>query len=227
MSSVNENTVRKSVKTDVPIFRDRLKTALEERDISQRQLALSMGKDPRTVNHVFKGPVHPDLGTLKDFCEKLGVSADWLLGLSENKEDDDVRPRTLHRFSHINEICSHEKRWFSIPTYAHPDSDYLAMAPMPTDTFEPNIMKGDLLTIDMSVKTINRPALYVTSWTVEPEVKYVNYMLKTVVDGKPKLAVKWLEGTKGKKLGLETFHFDTEDLLVWGSVVGRYTETVL
>jgi transcriptional regulator with XRE-family HTH domain len=50
-----EEILRKTVKTDVPVFRDRLREALTDRDMSQRQLALSMGKDPRTVNHVFKG----------------------------------------------------------------------------------------------------------------------------------------------------------------------------
>ena len=226
MSVVKENPLRKSVKTDVPLFRDRLRAALVEKDISQRQLALSMGKDPRTVNHVFKGPVHPDLGTLKDFCEKLGVSADWLLGLSENK-DDDIRPRTLHRFSHLNDICTHDKRWFSIPTYAHPDSEYLAMAPMPSDSFEPNITKGDLLTIDMSVNSITSAAVYVTAWKNEPETKYVNYMLKMVNEGVSRVAVKWLNGTKGERLGLETTVFDPEDLIVYGGGVGRYTESVL
>ena len=40
-----EEILRKTVKTDVPVFRDRLREALTDRDMSQRQLALSMGKD--------------------------------------------------------------------------------------------------------------------------------------------------------------------------------------
>jgi transcriptional regulator with XRE-family HTH domain len=226
MALESEIILRKTVKTDVPVFRDRLREALTDRDMSQRQLALSMGKDPRTVNHVFKGPVHPDLGTLKEFCQKLGVSADWLLGLSESKEES-PQPQTLHRFACIDDIDNHEKRLFSTPSYSHRNVQYLAMAPMPSDMFEPIIKKEDLLAIDMSVKKITHGGCYVTSWANEPEHLYVNYMMKTVFDNVDKYAVKWLAGTKGADLGIDTSYFDPADLIVHGLVVGRYTDSVL
>ena len=81
--------MRKTVKTAVPVFRERLHTALNAMEISQRKLAAKMGKDARTINHVFTGPVHPDLGTLKEFCSNLNVSADWLLGLTDTQESND------------------------------------------------------------------------------------------------------------------------------------------
>lgn len=226
MAHESENSLRKTVKTDVPVFRDRLREALTDRDMSQRQLAISMGKDPRTVNHVFKGPVHPDLGTLKEFCEKLGVSADWLLGLSESKEDH-PQPQTLHRFNNLNDIIDHGKRAFSTPSYSHRDIEYLAMAPMPSDNFEPNIRKGDLLAIDMSVKKIQTAGVYVTAWANEPDYLYVNYMMKTVYDGDDKCCVKWLADTKGARLGMETNYFNHKDLVCHGMVIGRYTDSVL
>ena len=64
--------------------------------MSQRQLALQMGKDPRTINHVFTGPVHPDLGTLKDLCARLNVSADCWACLTYRKN---TQPKTWHHFS--------------------------------------------------------------------------------------------------------------------------------
>lgn len=221
-----EEILRKTVKTDVPVFRDRLREALTDRDMSQRQLALSMGKDPRTVNHVFKGPVHPDLGTLKEFCQKLGVSADWLLGLSESKEDN-PQPQTLHRFKKLNDITDHGKRAFSTPSYSHRDVEYLAMAPMPSDNFEPNIKKDDLLAIDMSVKKIHTAGVYVTAWVNEPDFLYVNYMMKVVRSGEDKVCIKWLNGTKGAQLGMESNEFNPDDLVCHGLVVGRYSDTVL
>lgn len=222
----SENTLRKTVKTDVPVFRDRLREALTDRDMSQRQLALSMGKDPRTVNHVFKGPVHPDLGTLKEFCQKLGVSADWLLGLSESKEDN-PQPQTLHRFRDLNDITSHDKRAFSTPSYSHREVEYLAMAPMPSAHFEPQIKEHDLLAIDMSVKSVTVGALYVVAMVSDPDTLYVNYMLRTLQDGRDLLCVKWLAGTQAEKLGLETNYFSPEDMVCHGKVIGRYTDSVL
>ena len=109
-STQNAEPMRKGVKTDLPIFRERLHEALKQLDLSQRQFALSIGKDPRTVNHVFKGPVHPDLGTLKDFCERLNVSADWLLGLSDIQEDHKA-PKAIHRFAHLNDITDMSKNF--------------------------------------------------------------------------------------------------------------------
>jgi len=217
---------KKSVKTDVPVFRDRLREALTDRDMSQRQLAILMNKDPRTVNHVFKGPVHPDLGTLKEFCQKLGVSADWLLGLSESK-DEKPRPHTLHRFNHMNDIRDHDKRAYSTTSYSHPDIAYIAMAPMTSDNFEPNIKKGDLLAIDMSHNQITQGGIYVTAWANAPEFLYVNYMFKTIENGDEKWGLKWLQGTKGAELGMNDKLIDPADMICHGIVVGKYSTSVL
>ena len=213
--------MRKGVKTDLPIFRERLHEALKQLDLSQRQFALSIGKDPRTVNHVFKGPVHPDLGTLKDFCERLNVSADWLLGLSDIQEEH-TAPKTLHRFAHLNDITDMSKKLYSAPSYSHLDATDLLMAPMNSDHYEPDIMKGDLLTIDMSVTEVTVGAMYVNSWPGETQT-YVNYMYQSDLDGKMGLVCMWPKGTKAHALGFENRFFQKHELLIHGRVVGRYT----
>ena len=221
-----ESQLRKTVKTDVPIFRDRLRKALDDREISQRQLALSIGKDPRTVNHVFKGPVHPDLGTLREFCEKLNVSADWLLGLSDVQEEHKA-PQTLHRFANLDDITDMSKKLYTAPSYSHLDIECMVVAPINNDLYEPTVLKTDLLCIDVSVKEVTKAAMYVTSWKGEPDI-YANYALKTAnSNGETIVACKCPEGTKGWKIGMEHREYRPEQLDVHGLVVGRYTDSIL
>ena len=51
VDSSSEKRVKKRV--DLPIFRERLGEALKQKNISQRQLALNLGRDPRSINHIF------------------------------------------------------------------------------------------------------------------------------------------------------------------------------
>jgi len=103
-----QKEVRK--KPDLPIFRERLNEALKSHDISQRQLALKIDRDPRSVNHIFAGPVHPDLPTLKALAKELGVSVDWLLGITDDKVSKIQTGLTiLRRFKTMNDIAFPER----------------------------------------------------------------------------------------------------------------------
>ena len=225
--AIIENTqsaepMRKGVKTDLPIFRERLHEAIKQLDLSQRQFALSMGKDPRTVNHVFKGPDHTNLGTLRDFCERLNVSADWLLGLSDIQEDHKA-PKFIHRFAHLNDITDMSKKLYSAPSYSHLNIEELVMAPMNSTDYEPDIMKGDLLVIDMSVQEAGVGAMYINRWAGASDVS-VNWLYKTQVDGEIGIGTKFPKGTKGHNIGMENKFYKEGVLDILGKVVGRYTE---
>jgi transcriptional regulator with XRE-family HTH domain len=70
-------------------FENRLKQALEGHNLAEvgRQIA----KDRSTVSNYGSGRREPDFATLAHLCQLLEVSADWVLGLSEDRRPAAVR----------------------------------------------------------------------------------------------------------------------------------------
>ncbi|WP_368345908.1 helix-turn-helix domain-containing protein [Pelagovum sp. HNIBRBA483] len=70
------------------LFRDRIGQAMREQQISQSALARGAGVDRSTVNQILKGDGArlPNAQVVAQCAAVLGVSADWLLGLSERPE---------------------------------------------------------------------------------------------------------------------------------------------
>ena len=64
--------------------RDRLKNYRLKRDLTQEQLALELGTDKKAVSRWESGQYSPNLETLIEISRILNVSADYLLGLSDN-----------------------------------------------------------------------------------------------------------------------------------------------
>jgi len=70
------------------LFRDRLSSAMAERGFSQSALARRIGVDRSTVSQLLaEGSARlPNAQVVAECAAALGVSADWLLGLSERPE---------------------------------------------------------------------------------------------------------------------------------------------
>ncbi len=69
------------------LFRTRLAEAMAARKISQSALARATGVDRSTISQVLTGDKRlPNAQLAADSAAALGVSADWLLGLSERPE---------------------------------------------------------------------------------------------------------------------------------------------
>jgi len=64
-------------------FGEQLKTLLEERDMSQVELAQALHLGKSTVSQYISGTRTPDLATLKRIAEFFAVSLDFLLGQAE------------------------------------------------------------------------------------------------------------------------------------------------
>ncbi|MEL7258150.1 MAG: helix-turn-helix transcriptional regulator, partial [Pseudomonadota bacterium] len=91
-----------SLKTDkrdrAELFRSRLRDAMQDRSMSQSALARGVGVDRSTVSQLLKGTGArlPNAQVVGECAACLGVSADWLLGLSERPETAaDVLANTL------------------------------------------------------------------------------------------------------------------------------------
>ncbi len=70
-------------------FRQRLAQSMREQSISQSALARGIGVDRSTVSQLLKdsGARLPNAHIAAECARALGVSADWLLGLTEHKEN--------------------------------------------------------------------------------------------------------------------------------------------
>ena len=61
-------------------FGDRLKVLIEEREITQKELAAQMNIAPSTVSSYVQNTREPDFKTLIEIARYFGVSRDYLLG---------------------------------------------------------------------------------------------------------------------------------------------------
>ncbi|MEM1232499.1 MAG: helix-turn-helix transcriptional regulator [Pseudomonadota bacterium] len=82
MSTLNDKRDRASV------FRQRLSQAIAAADSNQSALARATGVDRSTISQLLRdaGPRLPNAQLVAECASALGVSADWLLGLSETPE---------------------------------------------------------------------------------------------------------------------------------------------
>ena len=80
-----------------PLFRTRLAEAMAERGISQAALARATGADRSTVSALLAPGIRlPNAQLTADCATALGVSCDWLLGLTDRRDPvDDLLARSV------------------------------------------------------------------------------------------------------------------------------------
>lgn len=64
-------------------LKDKLKQARIENGFTQKQVAQQVGITPNAIANYELGTREPSLDTLAQLCKCYGVSADYLLGLTE------------------------------------------------------------------------------------------------------------------------------------------------
>ena len=69
------------------LFPSQLRDLRKKKGISQETLAHDLGVSKSTIGLYETGDTLPDAKTLRDLAVYFGVSADWLLGLSDYAED--------------------------------------------------------------------------------------------------------------------------------------------
>lgn len=69
-------------------FGERLNTVLYEQELSQADLDKRTGIGRANISRYVCNKQMPTVDSLIAICKTLGVSADWLLGLSDRKERD-------------------------------------------------------------------------------------------------------------------------------------------
>lgn len=61
----------------------RLRTAIKESGIQQKEIAKQIGVSAQTVSKYMKADVFPALDTLAKICVVIDVSADYILGIDQ------------------------------------------------------------------------------------------------------------------------------------------------
>lgn len=81
------------------VFTERLKQSINERGLTQRMLATLIGTTEQSVSRWAKGNRTPNADMLYRMCKALDVSADYLLGLSNEKVNnmDAVKAEILEK----------------------------------------------------------------------------------------------------------------------------------
>lgn len=81
------------------VFTTRLKKSINERGLTQRMLATLIGTTEQSVSRWAKGNRTPNADMLYRMCKALDVSADYLLGLSNEKVNnmDAVKAEILEK----------------------------------------------------------------------------------------------------------------------------------
>ena len=72
-------------------FTDRLKQSIDNRQLTQRQLAILTGTTEQSISRYIKGKRIPGADMLYRMCKALDVSADYLLGLDAGNESYQVK----------------------------------------------------------------------------------------------------------------------------------------
>jgi len=79
------------------IFKERLRTAREFRELSQGELAQRAGLQASAVSHFETGTRKPSFDNLKRLADALRVTTDYLLGRSDDMEGSATSADALHR----------------------------------------------------------------------------------------------------------------------------------
>ena len=82
-------------------FSARLRVLIEERDITQKNLAAELHIPPSTLGGYVQGTSEPDFETLKLFVRYFKVSADYLLDIPESRTNSSKESELLRVFRNL------------------------------------------------------------------------------------------------------------------------------
>lgn len=75
----------RTIKDIQKTYRNRLRVLVAESEKTQVQIAKETGLNRKLINEYLVGNITPNVYTTCRLCEYFGVSADYLLGLSEKR----------------------------------------------------------------------------------------------------------------------------------------------
>lgn len=97
-------------------FGDNLRTLIEERNMTQKELAINLHMAPSTLGSYVQNTREPDFSTLKALAKYFDVSIDYLLNYSPDKTTTEMEKEMLRIFRSLSEeqqyICMEQCKVF-------------------------------------------------------------------------------------------------------------------
>lgn len=97
-------------------FGDNLRTLIEERNLTQKELALHLNIAPSTLSSYVQNTREPDFSTLKSLARYFNVSIDYLLDYALDKKATNQEKEMLRIFRSLTEeqqyICIEQCKVF-------------------------------------------------------------------------------------------------------------------
>lgn len=84
-------------------FSDKLRMLIDEREITQKQLAADLKIPPSTLGGYVQGTSEPDFATLKELCEYFSVSADYFLNIRRDISKTEKEQEMLRVFRSLSD----------------------------------------------------------------------------------------------------------------------------
>lgn len=79
-------------------FNSKLRSLIDEKNITQKKLALDLNIAPSTIGGYVQGTSEPDFDTLKKVAEYFNVSSDYLLDIPYKKTNTSLEGELLRVF---------------------------------------------------------------------------------------------------------------------------------
>lgn len=86
----SEMKAKYDVEDNLAIFRDRLRQSIDSRGYTFADVEFYTGIAAPTISRYLGALRLPDTRYLLVLCKHFGVSADWLLGLSDSRREDEL-----------------------------------------------------------------------------------------------------------------------------------------
>lgn len=101
------------------IFAQRLRERAKQLGISNAEAARRIGLEERRYAHYASGRREPDLGTLKAIAKTLGITPNWLLGVTENIDEEPKKAELIDRLlMAVSEMTLNELQLFVLQSEA-------------------------------------------------------------------------------------------------------------
>lgn len=84
-------------------FCDKLRMLIEERNLTQKQVANDLNIAPSTMGGYVQGSSEPDFATLKSLSEYFNVSSDYLLSIQTSKRISYLEDELLRIFRSLTD----------------------------------------------------------------------------------------------------------------------------
>lgn len=141
--------------------KDRLKEAMEIREIKQAELVEKTGIDKGQMSSYLSGKYKPKQGNLERIAKALFVDEAWLMGFDVPMEravsTKEASPKIMQYYEKLNDIGKHEatkrvEEMTHAPQYMKEDTDYLAV----------KAAHNDAETTDEELEKIERDSALIT-----------------------------------------------------------------